>query len=507
MTDPRTPILPVEVDQDRVQHSAMRRRTLEGEHADDALTEVKQFFHPAVVAQMGGKFALDLSLNLPDQVCDELAVSYVVPPAVEHDDLPNERMLVQDNDGDDQVEMVEAPELAEFKERLEEAGLWQIQQGTERFLHGVREALVRVDWVPELGQLRYMPVAMDQVALFAPANDPDMPNRVVHARLRRVRDEVCWTWDDWDVSGKEPRYRVLLPGDSRKLAEAEDITTEIFEGQTFEGNAYPVWLEDRPWLPYVLFHARRTGKLTDHFRYRRLFEGSLRATAFMTFFGANMRDSSHQQRVMIDLDAPGGQVVGQGTNAAHIQVPLSPNTIQSLVSLDPNRPGRIDQWLQSVKPSEIIEAIVAYVEMLLASMKIEAAVGVDRSGGPESGWAISIKRGSIREKQSEIRPNLRRGDEQLLAISAALLNRHVDGSNLPESGWSVTHDELPLTPAEAKGRADEAISDMELGIASPVDLVLARNPSWSRKQAVQHLKDVRRENTQFSDFGRSRSTR
>ena len=123
-----------------------------------------------------------------------------------------------------------------------------------------------------------------------------------------------------------------------------------------------------------------------------------------------------------------------------------------------------------------------------------------RNGSAQSGWAIALKRSSVREKQQEMEPNFRQQDEVLLALAASLLNVH-EGAGLPETGWSITYRGLPLSPVEVETRTKQAMADIELGIASPVDLVLAANIGWTRDQGKDRLREIRQENAEFGNRG------
>ena len=88
---------------------------------------------------------------------------------------------------------------------------------------------------------------------------------------------------------------------------------------------------------------------------------------------------------------------------------------------------------------------------------------------------------------------------QLLAVCAALLNANA-GANLPESGYVVHYQGVPLSPDERAARLEAVTAKAELGMASPVDVVLAENPDLTRAEAAAMLETIREERRLFSDF-------
>ena len=88
----------------------------------------------------------------------------------------------------------------------------------------------------------------------------------------------------------------------------------------------------------------------------------------------------------------------------------------------------------------------------------------------------------------------------MLALSAALLNAN-EGSGLPESGYSIRYMALPPTPTERAARVEEVRAKFELGLASPVDFILAENPGMEREEAIAHLETIRRQRALFPQAG------
>ena len=121
-------------------------------------------------------------------------------------------------------------------------------------------------------------------------------------------------------------------------------------------------------------------------------------------------------------------------------------------------------------------------------------------GGAESGYAIALKRETVRRLQKSSEAQFERADKEVLAVSAALLNAN-EGGSLPESGYSIRYMALPPTPTERAARVEECKAKFESGLASPVDFILAENPGMEREESIAHLETIRRERALFPQAG------
>ena len=478
----KTPPLPGDAEErDRRSHAAKRRRILTGQWAADLRAAVEAFFSAETAQMLDG--TLDRSKNVLGRTATEIAVQYHRAP------------LVSAEDGDE-------ASVESFAERMEEAGFWQLAQDNQRMTWGVREGLMRLDYVLPRGRLQLRSVPVDLVFIESDIQSPDEPIRVTEARVRSIarggkaRDR--WTWDVVDISdAADPTYRVLLPpADPNSNDDPEDITEEILGGE-FDGPAFPWRIEGVPVLPYLLYHARRTGRLWDPWRNSELVEGTLRVGVYYTHLGFLIRDCAHPQRWLADAVIDGTEEKGSGAGKRK-EVHVNPASILTLRSTGV---GGIQsgQWEAGADPERVQLTIREYERSILLDAGLETD-DTQRNGAPQSGWAIALKRSSVREKQMEMEPNFRQVDEFMMSLAAALLNEH-EAAGLPESGWSITYRGLPLSPVEVETRTKQAMSDIELGIASPVDLVLASNIGWTRDQGKERLREIRQENAEFSNRG------
>ena len=478
--EPSAPLPGGEDERSRRKEAARRRRILTGLWRQDLTSEVAAFFPPETAGQLAS--TVDMSKNLMGRAASDLAALYHEPPVISHDVLDD---------------------LEPFTDALDASGLWQLSQDNQRSMWAVRESLLRVDWVEATGKLQFRNVDADLVWAVADPNDPDLPVALIEARPRTFaldgeKPQSRWTWDYIETRTDEggPFYRVLLPAENTNdLKEAKDITSAILGVDAVEGESFPWRVGDKPVVPYVLFHAMRTGRLWDGWRLKELVCSTLRVGALWSHWGFCVRDASHPQRWMAGGKVVGGKVVSGGSTAARHEVPLNP---ASILVIEAEGAGVVQagQWQAGCDPERLQLAIQSYERAALLDVGLETD-DTQRTGAAMSGWAIAIKRSSVREKQQIMEPGRRRGDLLVLAMAASLLSRF-GSMALPEDGWGITYKGLPLSPVEVETRTKQAKEDIDLGLASLVDVLIARNPGWSREQAIAHLEQVRQERAMFA---------
>ena len=473
------PPLPSQEDETRRTHSRLRRRLLEGQWKQDLENKARQFFPSATVERFGN---LDISRNLFGTITRQLAVQYDNPPRVSHADA----------------------DVDEFATRVREDGLWAIGARNARNVIGMREGLLRTDYTAERGELLYRAVPSDLVYCEANPDNPDQPTLIVEARLasidlgdnRGAQDR--WTWDVLDLRDpQEPSYRVLLPGNRADLESAKDITEQVLGG-TFSGGDYPYLVEGEPVLPYALYHAARTGQLWNWTENTEQVEATLLIACFWTFFGYLCRDAAYSQRWAIGVTLGGGAVRGSG-KAARKEVHLDPTAIATFTEDVPGG-GRLGQFGASVDPERYELAIASYERATLSHSGLSPDDFQKSGGAAESGYAIALKRETVRRLQKASEAQFERADKEVLALSAALLNAN-EGGSLPESGYSLRYMAVPPTPSERKARVEEATALFEVGLASPVDIILAQHPGMERAEAIAHLETIRSERALFPGVG------
>ena len=275
------------------------------------------------------------------------------------------------------------------------------------------------------------------------------------------------------------------------------------KGRTYDATAtwapefvgtYPYRSRDgAPILPYVLYHRQRGNQLWHPYAGRELVDSTLQVGALYSLWGYLVRDASHPLRYLSGAKIRGTQERGGGTTARQ-EVHVDPTAILQLIP-DGGGSVQVGQWMAGTDPERLQMAIDAY-EIRSAAHGGLQPDDLQRVGGPESGRAIALKREAVREHQRAMLPEFERGDQSTLSLIAALLNIY-SGTSYPEGGYRMRYPGLPLTADERRSRLEEAQGEISLGIASLVDVVMAKNPGWTREEAQQHLELVQTERRMF----------
>jgi hypothetical protein len=223
--------------------------------------------------------APDLSKNLFRSVITQLAVMYDRPPIIEHAD----------------------PVAAEALRRVtSQAGVWQLAIAHQQSVLALREGAYRFDIPPESGKLLIRLIPGYLLWAESHPHDPDQPVTVHEYRLRCIDGKDTWTRDVLSVADLEaPVYRV-------ESADGDQDLTEQVLGSQMSGEAYPYRYQDgTPFLPIVLYHAKRTGELWDAYNGIELVDGSLVVAGLWTQWRHMVRSASWPQRYAINVKVDG----------------------------------------------------------------------------------------------------------------------------------------------------------------------------------------------------------
>ena len=466
-----------------------RRRILEGRWQSDLDRKVTSFWDPRVAAQITMR---DMSKNLGGRVSTEVATLYEREP------------LVTLADPDDAA-------LEVMGHTLAEAGLWQLQQGTNRLAYGIRESFLRADAVRPPGQdtatVAYRLVPPDMVQAYASPDTPDEPDLLFEARLRRYAGKQCWTWDVVDLRDLDaPKYRIFLADSAGEdpdtvMHDATEITEDVLgESMRALGADAPPgnwlwWADGVPIWPYPIYHAQRTGKLFDELRFIEMFHATVMVGAYYSFWGMAVRDGSYPIRTLY------GSVKGVGVRGDDVTTrrtaTIAPGVVLELDSPDGGISSpQIDQWGPAIDPERLQMAISEYEKRAMIDAGLSPS-DVDKRGGPESGYSKTVSRESVRRVARAMSVPFRRADEHVLRLTAGLLNRWA-GESLPVEGWRVEYRGTPKPPEQVRAELEQWRADYDLGLVSLVDLVMRRNPQIrDREEAKQFLRDRERERREF----------
>jgi hypothetical protein len=116
----------------------------------------------------------------------------------------------------------------------------------------------------------------------------------------------------------------------------------------------------------------------------------------------------------------------------------------------------------------------------------------------ESGISKIVSNGELMEKRQDDIDLWRRYEARLFDLLKLVWNTHNPGKKFSDKA------ELSIDFAEIKQPSQEIEQSekwqtlIDAGQASPVDWAMARNPDFSREQAVEHLRQVKKESMEFN---------
>jgi hypothetical protein len=464
MQAPNLQVIPpyiVGPDQERQEWTRMCRRILYGTWKPDLEQRIAEQIPHVTRAAWG---TVDLSANMYRSIWDALSTTYIRPPIIS-----------------------EVGE--EFAELLATAGLWPLMCRVQRDTLGLREMLLRVNVADD--KLVYRPVYPDMVEIDADPDHPDEPIEVREARLRTVDGKLAWTVDRLSIKDGVGHYQILdKDGQDISPQHLRDSKGERAPEKGFFAEKYP-YLDknNKPVLPYSLYHAARTATVWDAWATRELVEGTLNIGVYYTHLSHVIRSAAWRQRYMIDLLVAGAEQTGEG-KAARSSVAADPSTVIVLQS-DPDGNGQssVGQWDRPADPREMIETISQYEKRLVSSAGINPADQMRMSGDPRSGYAVSVSRDAQREAQRKYEPQFRRGDLQTLRISAVLLNR-ATGSDYPETGHKIAYRGVPQSPAERDAHRKHILELLAGGLIDRVSAYRELHPGTTEEQARAAIEDI-----------------
>ena len=362
-----------------------------------------------------------------------------------------------------------------FAEALTEAGVWAQAQRHQLWTTTVRQGVRRVDWTGDPPTvLRVRNVQTSMVYAEFPPDEPRQPHLVYEAIPReRVVDAVTgkrkavWTWDVIDMRDPtNPQYRILLARNG-KHEQAVEVTQEFLGGASndaWSGPGYPFrFADDKPFMPYVWFHAADTGHSWDPWDMCEVVEGAMDVAGLWTFWMHGVKDAAWPQRYSVNAILRGLSAGGEGYGE-HRSVEADPTSILQFMTDDALGSSQIGQWQAGIDPERLEVAVASFERALMASFGLGSADLERASGGAESGYALTIRRSSQRELQRRQAPQYARSDRLLVERCAAVWNRFQMGDAVPEDGWSVSYPSLPLGPEERKEVADKVAALKGMGI-------------------------------------------
>jgi len=479
---PLKPLAPSTDEQERWNHTALRKRMIIGAWEQDLEDELARHL-PADRREAWGP--ADLSSNPFEQITRQLSVLYHEVPAVTN------------LNGD-------ISDLTSREGLVTKAGLWQLMQRAQQMVIGLRESAIRIDVNPHVEGaptiapgIQYRIVTPDLLYCEADPDNPDIPVYYQEARLREYQGKACWVADVLDIRDvNNPIFGMFKIEKDGTLG--EDVSEYYMGHPTHRGEDYPYRDgEGNPFLPVVLYHAEKTGYLWDSFNASQMVYGSLTSAVLYSMWVHLVRDACWSQKYVAGLSVAGLSQIDQNEIARRSSIATDPSSIL-VFTQDPDAQGQplVGSFSIPTDPHALLESISKY------EMRVGLAAGLSPSelsrtnGDPRSGYALAVSKSGQREAQKKFAPVFRMGDEELLAKTAMLANRFL-GTDLPEDGYRVSYHSMPLTPDEMRAQREDIVQKMTAGLISPVQAVMMMYDDMDDREAREYLLRIRRERAEF----------
>jgi hypothetical protein len=450
----------------RWEHTRHRRALMEGRWS--ALLEARLQAQLGTVRRAAWGLP-DLSSNPFRVVAVELSTLYDAAPDIRHNTDAEAAEPLIGSDGE-----------------IARSGLWSQMSRFQSMAIALREMWMRVD--VENGRISYRPVSPDMTIAESDPARPTVPVSFAELRPRLIDGKNLWTWDVFDVRNPDaPSYRVHIAGDGGTFG--KDVTEQVLGG-SFSGEAYPYRRADgTPVLPVVLYHAALYGdRLFDPYYGIELYEGALNLSVYYSYLGHCLRDASYPQRYAVGVRVAGMEQVDGGSRAARAEVVTDPTTILMFDPVAETTQPMISQFQAGADVEKIESTIAAIAHRLATDAGLSPSELQRVSGSAKSGYAISLSNEGKRTAQRKYILQFQSADEELIALSAILLNR-ATGTAYPESNYRIHYREIPLSPEELQARRTHVMEMMSAGLMDRVE-ALRYFGSLSEQDAVIRLKAI-----------------
>lgn len=277
--------------------------------------------------------------------------------------------------------------------------------------------------------------------------------------------KLVWTRDVWDVSDQASPVHKVLDADGTDSSHLYGLPVGGLVGE-----AYPyIRTDGRAVLPYVVYHAALTSNLWDTYFGREVVEGTLDICVLWTMHGHVLRDASWMQRWIMGAEVAGASVEGP-PGSPRLQAVADHATILELQA-NPDFQGQaqVGQFAMPTDPLAFAESVVIRERRLVAYAGLAKADVLRESGDPRGGYALAVNREGQRESQRRYAPVFRPSDEELLSLTAVMLNRARGVESLPEDGWTVVHQALPPSKEEREAERGDVLALIGAGLISKVE--------------------------------------
>jgi hypothetical protein len=360
---------------------------------------------------------------------------------------------------------------------VQEAGYWQLANRIQRDTIALNDMFVRVDINPSTKEPAFRLVPPDLCSIVSSPLAPSQPLAMKE-----------WIPDPDDASKwvqlvTDPRAKVYQALD----AEGIDVSRRVLEG-VFSGENYPFYVDGKPVLPYVAYHAAETGYALDPFSGSEVYEGALQLGVYYSFFGHILRQAAWGQRWAMGAEPVGGEVDEEGRRKDVIADPATVTIFRQLE--EGGGSPQIGQFAPTVDPERILASVERYERRLVEMML--ATVGVSRRDSDvKSAMSLAVDRETKREVMRAYEPVFKRSEIQMLRLVAGLRGE-------PTQGWRLNYRSLPRDPAELAAELARMQGLIASGLLDKVSAYKQLHPGLTDAEAEQAVAAIAEINAKYA---------
>jgi hypothetical protein len=224
-------------------------------------------------------------------------------------------------------------------------------------------------------------------------------------------------------------------------------------------------------MPYVCYHAERTGQLFDPWSWQEILEGTLSVSVLWTFFMHAIKNASWPQRWI------NGKVMARNASG---EVVVDPAALLILAGQEEGQPVQAGAFPVGADPKTINESISDYERRVAALAGLNPADISRVSGDPRSGYALSVTRSGQREAQRKFKPVFEEADKRLFGVMGLLKGKAA-------SGYRIRYGAIPKSLDEMRADLEFVERMRGQGLMTQRQAVHHMYPDWESKQVDEHL--------------------
>lgn len=296
-------------------------RVIDNEHEDDVAERAK--------LSLGSRASLikilDLSRNPLRSYTERVGRAYSPPPAVSGLGPALAAVL------DDHSATTAVDEYAEIGSYPLPTTVLQACQDAQRYRLGVGYGAIHIGYSERTRTITMTVIRPSALEPTYASTDPQEPTRVRYLGSRTVDGQARDVIEDYDLTRLDaPTYRVMLGN--------QDVTAQVNDGRTYEGEGY-IWryADGRPYIPVVL-----TGTTRHPYATMPLVEATLQVAVRWSAWGIGCDHASHPQRHVRGLVLAGMDSSATSGTHGETGIATGPETVLVWHDVDPDRPG--DHW-------------------------------------------------------------------------------------------------------------------------------------------------------------------